>query len=320
MTIENGNGRGEVMVTEMTGKLNRWSTGRNRWINALGVASVLAIGLDVYLGLWVTPPDRVQGNLVRLLYIHPALATVALYVAFPLAALCSALWLWRRTRSSFFDRLAASSVEVGIVFIALTIVTGSLWGRPVWGVYWTWDATLTTTALLLLEFLGYVAIRRSTTDPERRARRSAIAALVAFVDVPLIQSTMVWWKTLHQKATVLLGSSTDIHGIMAVTFALSFLAFLLLFLWMLINRYRIEVIKDDMQGRTMEDAINNRIAESKVRIEDLLVKSPVSAGVLSSSTEDTREPNAGVVHTTSSRSASTELSPAVPADTFGSDL
>ncbi len=261
---ENGDGGGMITASRTTSPPTQWSTKRNRRINILGIAAVLAIALDVYLGIWVTPPDKVQGNLVRLLYIHPALATVALYVAFPLAALCSALWLWRRTRSPFLDRLAAASVETGIVFIALTIVTGSLWGRPVWGVYWTWDATLTTTALLLLEFLGYVAIRKSTADPERRARRSAITALVAFVDVPLIQSTMVWWKTLHQKATVTLGGSSNIHGIMAMTFALSFVAFLLLFLWMLINRYRIEAIKDEMEGRKMEDAINGRIAESKV--------------------------------------------------------
>ncbi len=283
MTIsDNDDGGGTTVVAGTTGRLTQWSTKRNRWIDAIGISAAIAVALDVYLGIWVTPPDKVQGNLVRLLYIHPAIATVALYVAFPLAALSSALWLWRRTRSPFFDRLAVASVETGIFFIALTIVTGSLWGRPVWGVYWTWDATLTTTALLLLEFLGYIAIRKSTADPERRARRSAIVALVAFVDVPLIQSTMVWWKTLHQKATVLLGSSSQIHGIMAMTFALSFLAFGLLCLWMIINRYRIEAIREELEARRMEDAINDRIAESNMRVDDLLAANTAPANTVRS--------------------------------------
>ncbi len=283
MTIsDNDDGGGTTVVAGTTGRLTQWSTKRNRWIDAIGISAAIAVALDVYLGIWVTPPDKVQGNLVRLLYIHPAIATVALYVAFPLAALSSALWLWRRTRSPFFDRLAVASVETGIFFIALTIVTGSLWGRPVWGVYWTWDATLTTTALLLLEFLGYIAIRKSTADPERRARRSAIVALVAFVDVPLIQSTMVWWKTLHQKATVLLGSSSQIHGIMATTFVLSFLAFGLLCLWMIINRYRIEAIREELEARRMEDAINDRIAESNIRVDDLLAANTAPANTVRS--------------------------------------
>jgi heme exporter protein C len=255
--------RRTVMAAEPVTRPAPWSARRNRWVRAIGVAAILAIALDVYLGLWVTPPDKVQGNLVRLLYIHPALATVALYVAFALAALSSALWLWRRTRAPFFDRLAAASVETGIVFIALTIVTGSLWGRPVWGVYWTWDATLTSTALLLLLFLGYVAIRKSTADPQRRARRSAITALVAFMDVPLIQFSVLWWKTLHQKSTVLNPSLTPkIGGIMGATLALSFVAFLLLFVWMLINRYRIEVLKESLEGAEMEVAIRERVAEA----------------------------------------------------------
>ena len=118
------------------------------------------MGFTVWLGLWITPPDRFQGNLARLLYIHPAIATVALYWVGLVAAGGSLLYLWPRTRSFFWDRLAASAVEVGAVFAVLTLVTGSLWGRPVWGVWWTWDARLTSTALLLLLEIGYLALRR----------------------------------------------------------------------------------------------------------------------------------------------------------------
>ena len=137
---------------------------RPRWLDAVGVLGVIGLAFTVWLGLWVTPPDKFQGNLARLLYIHPAMATVALYWVGIVAAGGSLLYLWPRTRSLFWDRLAASAVEVGAVFAALTLVTGSLWGRPVWGVWWTWDARLTSTALLLLLEIGYLALRRVPAD------------------------------------------------------------------------------------------------------------------------------------------------------------
>ena len=138
---------------------------RPRWLRIVGVAAVVSTAATVWLGLWVTPPDKIQGNLVRLVYLHPPIAWVALYLAFGLAALSSLLYLWRRTRSLFWDRLAAASVEVGVVFNALTLATGMLWGRPTWGVWWTWDARLTSTALLLVLFLGYLALRRVPRIP-----------------------------------------------------------------------------------------------------------------------------------------------------------
>ena len=173
-------------------------------------------------GLWVTPPDVVQGNLARLLYIHPAVATVALYWAGGVAAGGSLLYLWPRTRSFFWDRLAAAAVEVGAVFSALTLVTGSLWGRPVWGVWWTWDARLTSTALLLLLEIGYLALRRVPADPDVRARRCAVAALLVAIDVPIVHFSVDWWNTLHQGGTILdPGFDLHVHGSMLVDDACS---------------------------------------------------------------------------------------------------
>ncbi len=225
-------------------------------------AAVVTLALTVWLGLWVTPPDKVQGNVVRLVYLHPPVAWIALYLAFGLAAVSSILYLWRRTRSFFWDRLAAASVEVGVVFNVLTLVTGSIWGRPTWGVWWTWDARLTSTALLLVLFLGYLALRRVPADPEVRAKRCAVAALVAFVDVPIVHFSVIWWQTLHQGATVLNANlSPTIHGSMAWTLLLGFVAITLLFVWMVMVRYRIEVLRDRTGHADLEVSLAERRAE-----------------------------------------------------------
>ena len=164
---------------------------RARWtVRIIGIAAAVGVAATVWLGLWVTPPDAtkgntVQGNLVRLVYIHPGVAWVALYLAFGLAAVASLLYLWPRTRSMFWDRLAAAAVEVGVVFNVCTLISGSIWGRPTWGVYWAWDARLTLTAVLLVLFLGYMALRRVPAEPDKRAKRSAFVALFAAVDIPI---------------------------------------------------------------------------------------------------------------------------------------
>lgn len=231
---------------------------------AVGAAALASTAATVWLGLWVTPRARVQGTLVRLLYLHPPIAWVALYCSFGLAALSSLLYLWRRTRSWFWDRLAASAVEVGVVFTALTLVTGSLWGRPSWGVWWTWTARLTSTALLLVLFLGYLALRRVPSPPEVRARRCAVVALVAFVDVPIVSFSVDWWQTLHQRGTVLNpGLTLKVHGSMAWTMGLGFLAMTLVFVWMVLVRYRIEALADAVGDTELEVSLAERWREGE---------------------------------------------------------
>jgi heme exporter protein C len=238
------------------------SKNSGRTIRIIGAAAVLSLAFTVWLGLWVTPPDKKQGQLVRLVYIHPPIAWVALYLAFGTAALGSVLWLWPRTRSRFWDRLAASAMEVGVVFTALTLVTGSIWGRPTWGVWWAWDARLTSTALLLVLQLGYLALRRVPGDADARARRCAVGAVIAGVDVPIVHFSVDWWRTLHQGATVLNPDlSPTIHGIMAWTLLLGFVAFTLLFVWMLLVRYRIQVLSERFEGAELEIALQERWAE-----------------------------------------------------------
>jgi len=232
-------------------------------LRGIGIAALVTTAATVWLGLWVTPPATVQGTLARLLYLHPPIAWVALYLAFGLAALSSLLYLWRRTRSLFWDRLAAAAVEVGVIFNALTLVSGSIWGRPTWGVWWTWTARLTSTALLLVLFLGYMALRRVPAEPDVRARRCAVAALVAFVDVPIVHFSVDWWQTLHQTATVLNANLTlHVHGSMAWTLLLGFVALTLVFVWMVTVRYQIEVAHDEVGDRQLEISLAERQAEA----------------------------------------------------------
>ena len=243
---------------------------RARWTErVLGVSAAVAIAVTVWLALWVTPPDVTQGDLVRLVYLHPGVAWVALYLAFGLAAGASLLYLWPRTRSLFWDRLAAAAVEVGVVFNVCTLVSGSIWGKPTWGVWWAWDARLTSTAVLLVLFLGYLALRRVPAEPEVRARRSAFLALFAAVDVPIVHFSVLWWRTLHQGATVLNPDLTPtIHGSMAWTLLLGFIALTLAFVWMLLVRYRIGVLEDWLGTGELDLALRERQAEGAKVDED----------------------------------------------------
>ena len=228
----------------------------------LGPVTLLLLVLTFWLGLWVTPPDRIQGNLVRMLYVHPAVAWVALYVSFGTATIASVLYLWKRTRSGTMDRIAHCAMEVSVVFIVLTLITGSIWGRPTWGVWWAWDARLTSTAILGVLAIGYLALRRANDDPVLRARRSAVFAIVSAINVPIIHFSVQWWKTLHQGATVFTSNrQLLVHGSMAWTLLLSFLGFTLLFFWLLRARYRLEVLREETQRATLDLALEMRQRE-----------------------------------------------------------
>jgi heme exporter protein C len=225
----------------------------------LGWAALAALAVLAVFGLWVAPPDRVQSDAQRLMYLHVPSAWIA-YLAFGITALASALYLWRRTRSPVWDRLAASSAELGVLFTGLTLVLGSLWGRPVWGVWWAWDARLVTTAVLFFLYVGYLALRRVPAPIEARAKRSAIAALVAFADVPIVHFSVDWWRTLHQQATVFTPSlNAHIHGVMAFTLWWGVVAFTILFVYLLDRRYRLEALEEDLEVRELSRAIEERV-------------------------------------------------------------
>jgi heme exporter protein C len=228
----------------------------------LGPVTLVLLALTLWLGLWVTPPAKTQGNLARLLYVHPAIAWVALYVSFGTAVIASALYLWRRTRSVVMDRIAYCAMEVSTVFIVLTLITGSIWGRPTWGVWWAWDARLTSTAILGLFEFAYLALRRANDDPELRARRSAVFAIIAAINVPIIHFSVDWWNTLHQGATVFTEDGNFlVHGSMLWTLFISLFGFTLLFFWLLRSRYRLEVVRDQKSQVSLDEALAQRRRE-----------------------------------------------------------
>lgn len=225
----------------------------------LGWATLGALVVLAMFGLWGAPPDDVQSDAQRLMYLHVPAAWIA-YLAFAVTAICSALWLWPRTRSSVWDRVAGSSAELGVLFTGLTLVLGSLWGRPVWGVWWAWDARLVTTAVLFFLYLGYLALRRVPAAPDTRAKRCAIAALIAFVDVPIVHFSVTWWRTLHQEATVFDPElKANIHGVMAFTLWWGVFAFSLLYVFLLDRRYRLESLEEDRDERELQRVLEERV-------------------------------------------------------------
>lgn len=188
------------------------------------------------LAAMLAPPDRLQGQLQRLMYVHVPAAWLA-YLAFALTFVGSAGWLLRGRAS--YDRLAAASAELGVFFTGLAILLGAVWGKPVWGVWWTWDPRLVTTALLFFVYLGYLALRRATTDPAKCARRGAVYGIVAFVQVPIVHMSVLWWRSLHQPPTVLRpGDPTIDHQMLAALF-LNLLAFTAIFALLLQMRLRL---------------------------------------------------------------------------------
>ena len=251
-----------------TGKVSVTSTG-TKATRALGVVCLVGTALLVFLGLVGTPEDEVQRDTVRILYIHAPGAWVA-YLAFGVTALASVLYLWKRTRSLTWDRIAGASAEIGVLFTGITLATGMIWGHLSWGVYWTWDARLTTTALLFVLFLGYLALRRMPAEPHVRAKRAAILGIIAFIDVPIVHQSVEWWRTLHQDATVLRRDlEVQIDGIMLFTLFLGFVVFTLIYAWLLLHRTRIAVMEDALDEHGLELALEERRAEGAEASEGL---------------------------------------------------
>ncbi|HLG51572.1 MAG TPA: cytochrome c biogenesis protein CcsA [Chloroflexota bacterium] len=196
--------------------------------------------------LWA-PTEAVQGDVQRIFYFHVSLAWLA-YLSFFVVFLASLLYLWRR--ADHWDILARCSAEVGVVFTTLVLITGSLWGRPIWGTWWTWDARLTTTLILWVIYVVYLMLRAYTTDRARGARFGAVLGIIGFADVPIVQMSVVWWRTLHPQPVIEEGG---LPPSMLVTMLISLLAFTLFYIVVMRQRLRIELMRDEIE-RLLEEA------------------------------------------------------------------
>jgi heme exporter protein C len=228
-------------------------------------ATLVALAATLVLALSVTPPRENQGyEAVRLLYLHVPCAWIA-YLAFGVTALASLLWLVPRTRNTVWDLLAGASAEVGVVFTGLMLVVGSIWGKPTWGTWWEWDARLTTSAILFFLYLGYLALRRSGATSDERGKRCAIAALIAFVDVPISYLSVTWWQTLHQTGTVFNEKlDVKINGSMAVTLVVSVVAFTMLYGYLVWERFDLARLEEGREERELQIAIDERVRAEQV--------------------------------------------------------
>jgi heme exporter protein C len=225
-------------------------------VRILGLAALASLAAAALIGLAVVPADLNQGDAQRIMYVHVASAWLA-YLSFGITALGGLLWLWRRDLR--FDAVALAGAEVGVIFTAFTIWAGMMWGRPVWGVYWQWeDPRLTTTALLLALYVGYLLLRRLTDDPERRATRAAIAGLVAAVDIPIVHFSVVWWRGLHQGATFA-SPERALDPAAPTVFVLALLsmlgAFTLTWLYLMVRRYQLARLETEREEAVRLDRL-----------------------------------------------------------------
>lgn len=230
----------------------------SRTTRVLGAVTLLATAAFIPMGLWLSPDDVVQGDLVRIFYVHVPVAIVAFVSCFVTGA-GSAMYLWKRL--PWWDTAAYAAAELGVVFTALTLVTGSLWGRPAWGTFWEWDARLTSTAMLMLLLLGYLALRKAPGTEESQAKRSAIVGLLLVPQVIIVRESVDWWRSLHQSATINFTGETHMEGLMLFTFFVGFVALALAWCWLVIHRFRVAWLEHKIEDLDLAEALIARRAE-----------------------------------------------------------
>ncbi len=215
-------------------------------------AAVLAVAAVIVRVFAFTPIEARQGAAQKILYVHASSAFIALYLAFALMAIASVLYLWLKDEK--LDRVAESASEVGLVFTTVVLATGPLWGKTIWGAWWTWDARLTATLFLWFIILAYQMLRGAVEDRGRRARYSAVLGILAALLVPFIHLSVYMFRTLHPMPILLKPSSPSMSPEMLTTFFASFGAFTLLFAALIRARYRLATLRDLLAEREMETA------------------------------------------------------------------
>jgi heme exporter protein C len=214
---------------EFSGKLLPWLG---------GLASIFWI-LGLMGGLYLAPPDYQQGNAFRIIYIHVPCAVLSLSLYTLMASFAFAFLVWKIKLADVMTKVIA---PIGASFTALALVTGAIWGKPMWGTWWIWDARLTSELILLFIYLGIVALRNAAPNPDTGAKISAILILVGLIDIPIIHYSVYWWNTLHQGSTLSVFAKPKIDGSMLYPLLLTMAGFFLYCLWIILEKARHELL------------------------------------------------------------------------------
>ncbi|MEO3432502.1 heme ABC transporter permease [Inquilinus sp. CAU 1745] len=207
-------------------------------------ATVLLLAAGLYLALWASPPDYQQGETVRIMYVHVPAAWMALFVYANMAAAAAVGLVWRHPLADLFCKAVA---PVGAGFTAICLITGSLWGQPMWGTWWVWDARLTSVLILFFLYLGYMALVNAFDDQTRGLRAGGILVLVGVVNLPIIKFSVDWWNTLHQPASVSRIGAPALDPSMLTPLLVMALAFTAFFVMLALVRTRTEILNRKIQ-------------------------------------------------------------------------
>jgi len=221
------------------------------WL-AAAAAALMAAGL--YLGLFVAPPDYQQGESYRIIFVHVPAAWMSLLVYMVMAVTAAIGLIWRIKLAHV---VSLSSAPIGASFTFLTLATGSLWGKPMWGTWWVWDARLTSELLLLFLYLGVIALYNAFEERRSGERAAGILALVGVVNIPIIHYSVEWWNTLHQGPTVTKLDAPSIHASMLIPLLLMALAFMLYYAALLLYRTRYEVLEREHRSQWVGDYVKS---------------------------------------------------------------
>lgn len=213
--------------------------------NWFGVAAGVCILVGLYMGLVTSPPDYYQGEVVRIIYIHVPFANAAL-LGYTVLFMGSVWYLWKR--DPLIDNMSQAAAGISVLCTAGGLVTGSIWAKPTWNTWWTWDARLTSFALLLLILTGYLMLRRFMEDKEKEARYAAILAIVGFVDLPIIYFSVEWWRTLHQPLSIS-PRGLSISWDMLVPLMVMSVGFYLLFIYMTMVRTQMLYLQQLLEAK-----------------------------------------------------------------------
>ena len=221
-----------------------------RLVPRLGWPCAVLMAAGLWSGLVLAPADYQQGEAYRIIFIHVPSAWLSLLVYGAMAAAAAIGLIWR---IKVAEAVAIACAPVGASFTFLALLTGSLWGKPMWGAWWVWDARLTSELVLLFLYLGIIALHEAIPDPRKASRASAILAIVGLVDLPIIHFSVEWWNTLHQGPTVFRADGPAIHPSMLAPLLLMVLAFTLFFLTVLLMRARCEVLHRERHSRWVRE-------------------------------------------------------------------